>query len=163
MILADLHSITESQIHRDLVFLIDHLLLSNSGLHLVLASRMDPPWPLARWRVRGELSELRTKDMRFTYEEVFQFLNQLMQLELSSEDITALHQRTEGWIAGLQMACVSIQGRLKPPNIGFTRPPSVRVMLRYSNDNIQQLCLVPSPHCGGTMMGHRHMGKVFYR
>ena len=75
LILDDFHFITESQIHRDLVFLIDHLPKSPHGLHLIVSSRMDPPWPLARWRARGELTELRAADLRFTFEEVDELLN----------------------------------------------------------------------------------------
>jgi LuxR family maltose regulon positive regulatory protein len=113
LVLDDLHVITEGQIHRDLAFLIDHLPLSANGLRLVVASRMDPPWPLARWRARGELNELRPANLRFSHAETVQFLNQALPLQLSSQDVTALQDRTEGWIAGLQMAVVSLQGRLK--------------------------------------------------
>jgi LuxR family maltose regulon positive regulatory protein len=113
LVLDDLHAITESQIHQDMVFLIEHLPRSASGLHLVVASRMDPPWPLARWRVREDLNELRPVDLRFSYEEAVEFLNRVLPLALSSKDIVALQNRTEGWIAGLQMAAVTIQGRIK--------------------------------------------------
>jgi LuxR family maltose regulon positive regulatory protein len=74
LVLDDLHSIIEGQIHMDLVFLINHLPESIHGLHLVVASRMDPPWPLARWRVRDELIEVRSKDLRFSPEETITFL-----------------------------------------------------------------------------------------
>jgi LuxR family transcriptional regulator, maltose regulon positive regulatory protein len=113
LVLDDLHIITESQIHRDLVFLIDHLPLSAAGLRLVIASRMDPPWPLARWRMRAELIELRSPDLRFSLKETIQFLHRVFQLSLSAQNVLDLQERTEGWIAGLQMAAVSIQGRLK--------------------------------------------------
>ncbi|MCU0487098.1 MAG: hypothetical protein MUC85_13420, partial [Anaerolineales bacterium] len=111
LVLDDLHTITERHIHQDLVFLIDHLPRLGSGLHLVAASRMDPPWPLARWRGKGELTELRSSDMRFSLQEAAQFLDKVFQLKLSSSEITRLQERTEGWIAGLQMAAVSMQGR----------------------------------------------------
>ena len=113
LVLDDLHTITEGQIHQDLIFLIDHLPRSDAGLHLVIASRSDPPWPLARWRARAELIELRSTDLRFSPAETVQFLNQVFQLSLSVQDVFALQLRTEGWVAGLQMAAVSIQGRLK--------------------------------------------------
>lgn len=113
LILDDLHAISSGQIHEDLVFLIEHLPRSASGLHLVVASRMDPPWPLARWRVRDELNELRLADLRFSQDEIVQFLNQVLHLSLSTNDIATLRERTEGWIASLQMAAVSMQGRLK--------------------------------------------------
>ena len=112
LVLDDLHTITETQIHQDLAFLIDHLQFSAGGLHLVVASRMDPPWPLARWRARAELSEVHSADLRFDFDETTQFFHQSLQLKLSSQDIAALQDRTEGWIAGLQMAAVSMQGRL---------------------------------------------------
>lgn len=112
MVLDDVHNITETQIHQDLVFLIDHLKRSIGGLHLVVAGRMDPPWPLARWRARGELSEFHAADLRFDYDETAQFFHQYLQVNLSSQDIVALKDRTEGWIAGLQMAAVSMQNRL---------------------------------------------------
>jgi LuxR family transcriptional regulator, maltose regulon positive regulatory protein len=111
LVLDDLHVITESQIHQGLVFLVDHLPQSACGLHLVIASRMDPPWPLARWRVRDELTEVRSKDLRFSPEEASTFLNTVMGLKLAIRDIALLDQRTEGWIAGIQMAALSMQGR----------------------------------------------------
>ncbi|MBN1666821.1 MAG: AAA family ATPase [Anaerolineales bacterium] len=111
LVLDDFHVITEVQIQQDLTYFIDHLPLSTVGLHLVIASRMDPPWPLARWRARGELNELRSANLRFTDDEAFQFFQKSMPLKLSSQEIAALQDRTEGWIAGLQMASVSMQGR----------------------------------------------------
>ena len=111
LVLDDLHAITEDQIHQHLVFLIDHLPISANSLHLVFASRMDPPWPLARWRARCQLVEIRTSDLRFKTEETAVFLNQVMRLGISLEDVHALQNRTEGWIAGLQMAALSLQGR----------------------------------------------------
>ncbi|MCL4562937.1 MAG: LuxR C-terminal-related transcriptional regulator [Chloroflexi bacterium] len=112
MVLDDVNNITEPQIHQDLVFLIEHLKLSIGGLHLVVAGRMDPPWPLARWRARGELCEFHAADMRFDFDETVQFFHKYLQVNLSSQDIVALQDRTEGWIAGLQMAAVSMQRRL---------------------------------------------------
>ena len=113
LVLDDLHTITEGQIHQDLVFLIDHLPRSESGLHLVIASRMDPPWPMARWRAHSELTEVRAVDLRFSLDEVKIFLNDIMLLKLDVREIALLGQRTEGWIAGLQMAALLMQGRLR--------------------------------------------------
>jgi LuxR family maltose regulon positive regulatory protein len=113
LVLDDLHTIKERHIHQDLAFLVDHLPRSTGNLHLVVASRMDPPWPLARWRARGQLAEIRTADLRFSLEEATDFLNRVMQLGLSAEDLRILGNRTEGWIAGLQMAALSLQGRLR--------------------------------------------------
>jgi LuxR family maltose regulon positive regulatory protein len=80
-------------------------------MHLVIATREDPPLPLARLRARGQLTELRAADLRFTSSEAAEFLNQTMGLDLSADDVAALERRTEGWIAGLQLAAVSMEGR----------------------------------------------------
>jgi LuxR family maltose regulon positive regulatory protein len=82
-----------------------------SQLHLVIVTREDPPLPLARFRARGQLTELRATDLRFTPSEAAAFLNEVMDLELSTEDVAALEDRTEGWIAGLQLAALSMRGR----------------------------------------------------
>ena len=108
LILDDLHLVTERQIHDGLIFLLEHL---PPQVHLALSSRADPPWPLARLRARCEVAELRAQDLRFTPEEAAAFLNNIMHLDLSPEDIAALDARTEGWIAGLQMMAISMQGR----------------------------------------------------
>ena len=90
-----------------LTFLLEHL---PPQLHLVIATREDPQLPLARYRARGQLTELRAADLRFTPVEAAEFLNQVMGLNLSAEDIGALETRTEGWIAGLQLAAISMKG-----------------------------------------------------
>ncbi|HUT20784.1 MAG TPA: LuxR C-terminal-related transcriptional regulator [Anaerolineae bacterium] len=108
LVLDDCHEITADPIHDALVFLLDHL---PPQMHVVMASRVDPPWPLARLRARREMTELRAGDLRFTSEETARFLNDAMGLGLSAEDMAALDRRTEGWIAGLQMAALSMRGR----------------------------------------------------
>jgi ATP-dependent transcriptional regulator len=108
LILDDYHVIQNGAIQTALSFLLDHL---PDKLHIVLSTRVDPPWPLARFRARNKLIEIRAKDLRFTTEEAAAFLNQVMGLNLSAEDVTALETRTEGWIAGLQLAALSMQGR----------------------------------------------------
>src|SRR5438874_13736063 len=80
-------------------------------LHVVIASRADPPLPLARLRARGELVEIRAADLRFTPDEAAVYLNEVMGLHLTAEDVGALESRTEGWIAALQLAALSMQGR----------------------------------------------------
>jgi LuxR family transcriptional regulator, maltose regulon positive regulatory protein len=90
-----------------ITFLVEHL---PPQMHLVIASREDPPLPLARLRARGQLIELRAADLRFSPAEAAEFLNQVMDLKLSAKDIAALDKRTEGWIAGLQLAALSMQG-----------------------------------------------------
>jgi LuxR family maltose regulon positive regulatory protein len=79
-------------------------------MHLMITSRSDPPLPLARWRARRQLTEIRAADLRFTPAEAAAFLNQVMGLNLSAADVAALETRTEGWIAGLQLAALSMQG-----------------------------------------------------
>ena len=108
LVLDDYHLIEARPIHDALAFLLDHL---PPQMHLVIATRSDPPLPLSRLRGGGELTELRAADLRFTPDEAAAFLNQVMGLGLSAEDIAALETRTEGWIVGLQMAALSMQGR----------------------------------------------------
>src|SRR6185436_10462204 len=91
-----------------LTSLVEHL---PPQLHLVIATRDDPPLPLARFRARGQLTELRATDLRFTSSEAAAFLNHMMGLRLSTDEIAALEARTEGWIAGLQLAALSMHGR----------------------------------------------------
>jgi LuxR family maltose regulon positive regulatory protein len=108
LVLDDYHLIEAQPIHDALTFLLRRL---PPQMHLVIATREDPPLPLARLRVRGQLTELRATDLRFSSSEAATFLNQVMGLNLSAEDIAALERRTEGWIAGLQLAAISMQGR----------------------------------------------------
>src|SRR3712207_1258980 len=108
LVLDDYHLIEAPGVHQALAFLLDHL---PPQLHLVLASRVDPPLPLSRLRARGQLTELRAQDLRFTREEAATFLREVMGLALSVEDVAALEARTEGWIAGLQLAALSLQDR----------------------------------------------------
>jgi LuxR family maltose regulon positive regulatory protein len=107
LVLDDYHVIDSKLAEGALTFLIEHL---PPQLHLVIATREDPPLPLASLRVRGQLIELRAADLRFTPAEAAEFLNRVMDLNLSAEDIAALETRTEGWIAGLQLAAISMQG-----------------------------------------------------
>jgi len=107
LVLDDYHTVDSKQIDDALTFLIERL---PPRMHLVIATREDPNLPLARLRARDQLTELRVKDLRFTEPEAAEFLNQTMGLHLATEDITALENRTEGWIAGLQLAALSIQG-----------------------------------------------------
>jgi LuxR family maltose regulon positive regulatory protein len=108
LVLDDYHVITTSAIHKALAFLIEHL---PPHLHLVVATREDPPLPLARWRASGQLSELRVAELRFTPAEVSSFLQETMRLGLSAEACAALDSRTEGWVAGLQLAALAMRGR----------------------------------------------------
>ena len=107
LVLDDYHVIDSKPVDNALTFLLEHL---PPQMHLVIATREDPHLPLARLRARGQLTELRAADLRFTPAEAAEFLNQVMGLNLSAEDIAALETRTEGWIAGLQLAALSMQG-----------------------------------------------------
>jgi LuxR family maltose regulon positive regulatory protein len=107
LILDDYHVVDSKAVDQALTFLLEHL---PPQMRLVIATREDPQLPLARLRGRSQLTELRVTDLRFTSSEAAEFLNQVMSLNLSAEDIAALENRTEGWIAGLQMAALSMQG-----------------------------------------------------
>ncbi|MGY1708826.1 LuxR C-terminal-related transcriptional regulator [Geodermatophilus sp. SYSU D00758] len=114
LVLDDYHVIDAPQVHEGMVFLLDHL---PGQVHLVLAGRADPPLPLARLRACGELVELRAADLRFTPEEAARYLTDAMGLTVTAADVAALDSRTEGWIAALQLAALSMQGR--PDVAGF--------------------------------------------
>ncbi len=107
LVLDDYHVIDAEPVDTALTFLLKHL---PAQMHLVIATREDPQLPLARLRAQGQLTELRVADLRFTSSEAAGFLNQVMGLDLSAIDIAALETRTEGWIAGLQLAAISMQG-----------------------------------------------------
>ena len=108
LVLDDYHCIDDEQIQNAVAFLIDHL---PPQMHLTLLSRAEPSLPLSLLRGRGELNELRSNDLRFTSDEAAAFLKDAMGLALSAEDLDGLESRTEGWIAGLQLAALSMQGR----------------------------------------------------
>ena len=108
LVLDDYHLIDDRQVNNTVAFLVEN---ARPGMHVVLAGRADPPWPLARLRARRQMTELRAKDLRFTPEEAAVFLNDVMGLDLSAAEIAVLDSQTEGWIAGLQMAALSMQGR----------------------------------------------------
>lgn len=107
VVLDDYHSLDSLQVDHAMEFLIDH---QPAQMHLVIATREDPDLPLARLRARGQCCELRAADLQFTPVEASEFLNQVMGLNLSDGDVAALETRTEGWIAGLQMAAISMHG-----------------------------------------------------
>jgi LuxR family maltose regulon positive regulatory protein len=107
LVLDDYHVIDSRMVDEALTFLIEHL---PPQLHLVITTREDPALPIPRLRARRQLTELRAADLRFTPLEAAEFLNQVMRLNLSSEEVAALETRTEGWIAGLQLAALSMKG-----------------------------------------------------
>ena len=106
-VLDDYHLIESEPIHQALVFLLENL---PPQLHLVIATRQDPPLSLGRLRARDQVTEIRAADLRLFKSEAADFLNQVMGLNLSSGDIAELETRTEGWIAGLQLAAISMRG-----------------------------------------------------
>jgi LuxR family maltose regulon positive regulatory protein len=128
LVLDDYHLIEAQPIHDALTFLLQH---SPPHMHLVIATREDPPLPLARLRARGQLTELRATDLRFTISEAAEFLNQVMGLDLSTEDVAALERRTEGWIAGLHLAAISMQGRKDVTNFVQSFTGSHHFVLDY--------------------------------
>jgi len=112
LVLDDCHVLEAEAVMQALAFLLEHL---PSQMHLVLATREDPPLPLARLRARGQMVELRAGDLRFTPDEAADFLNRVMGLGLSAEDVAILESRTEGWIAGLQLAALALRGMVSTP------------------------------------------------
>ncbi|MFN0146382.1 MAG: helix-turn-helix transcriptional regulator, partial [Dehalococcoidia bacterium] len=108
LVLDDYHLIEAGSIHDGMAFLLDHL---PPNMHLVIASRADPVAPIARLRGRGELTEIRAADLRFSPDEAAAFLNGAMGLDLSAQHVADLESRTEGWIAALQLAALSMEGR----------------------------------------------------
>ena len=108
LVLDDYHVIDAGEVQDQMAFLLDHL---PPQLHVVIAGRADPALPLARWRARGELAEIRAAGLRFTPGEAAAYLTEMMGLRLTARDVAALEGRTEGWIAALQLAALSMQGR----------------------------------------------------
>lgn len=106
LVLDDYHTITSTSIHRNLTFLLEH---APPHFHLILISRIDPPFPLARMQVKCTVAMMRTTDLRFTDEETMVFFTESAQLTLSMDASKELGKRTEGWVAGLQLAALSLQ------------------------------------------------------
>lgn len=107
LVLDDYQFISEHAVHETMSYLLDHI---PATLHVIIATRADPPLQLGRLRAYGQMLELRTQDLRFNPEEAVVFLNEVMRLGLSAEDIEALETRTEGWVVGLKMAAISLKG-----------------------------------------------------
>jgi len=128
LVLDDYHIIESSSIDNVISYFLDYL---PPQLHLVIVTREDPLLPLSRSRACGQLTELRAADLRFTSSEAAEFLNQAMGLNLSVEDIAALETRTEGWIAGLQLAAISIRGHDDAASRIRTFTGSHRLVLDY--------------------------------
>ena len=127
-VLDDYHLIEAQPVHEALGFLLENM---PPQIHLVITTREDPLLPLSRLRARGQLTELRATDLRFTITEAAEFLNQTMGLNLSTEDVAALETRTEGWIAGLQLAAISLRGRTDVSTFVTSFTGSHRLVLDY--------------------------------
>ncbi|HLX57272.1 MAG TPA: LuxR C-terminal-related transcriptional regulator [Ktedonobacteraceae bacterium] len=140
LVLDDYHLITMQSIHRSVTYLIEHL---PHHLHLIIATRADPSLPLARLRMRGSLTEIRAADLRFTAEEIAAFLARIHGLSLEIKDIAALEARTEGWIAGLQLAALSMQGHKDIPGFLNAFTGSHRYIIDYLTEEV--LARQPEP------------------
>jgi LuxR family maltose regulon positive regulatory protein len=135
LILDDYHVIDSKPVDEALTFILKHL---PPQMHLVITTREDPHLPLTRLRALGQLTELRAADLRFTPAEAADFLNQVMGLDLSAEDVAALEARTEGWIAGLQLAAVSLQGQQDIAGFIKSFTGSHRFVLDYLIEEVLQ-------------------------
>ena len=146
LILDDYHMLDSKPVDQALTFMVEHL---PSRMVLIIATREDPSIPLARLRARGQLTELRAADLRFTPAEAAEFLNRMMGLDLSPENISALEAHTEGWIAGLQLAAISMQGHQDTASFiksftgshHFVLDYLVEEVLQQQSENIQTFLL----------------------
>ncbi len=133
LVFDDYHAIDTDKIHKIIELLLDYL---PAHIHLVIATRADPPLPLARLRVGSQLTELRAADLCFTADETTLFFNKIMNLKLSGHDISVLESRTEGWIAGLQLAGLSMQGREDVPSFIKTFAGDDRHVVDYLAEEV---------------------------
>ena len=135
LVLDDYHLITNPSIHQAVSFLLDHL---PPLLHLLIITRSDPPLPLSHLRADGDLVEIRAADLRFSLHETTLFLNQLRNLDLSEESVAALAQRTEGWVAGLHLAALSLQHREDKAGFVASFTGNSRFIMDYLVDEVLQ-------------------------
>jgi LuxR family maltose regulon positive regulatory protein len=135
LVLDDYHEIKSKAIHDGFTFLIEHL---PSQVHLILTSRTDPPLPLVRWRARCDLVEIRSADLRFTWDEGMHFLNGIMDLGLTEQEINTLVTRTEGWAAALQLAALSLINSEDPVQFIETFSGNHRGIVDYLLEEVLQ-------------------------
>ena len=133
LVLDDYHLIDSPMVHASVGFLLEHRPLS---LRLVLSSRTDPPLPLARLRGRGQLAELRAADMRFSLEEAAALLGEALGPDVPEDAVAALATRTEGWVAGLQLAALSLRGHADPAGFVASFSGSHRYVLDYLTEEV---------------------------
>ena len=131
--LDDYHLITKQAIHDAMIYLLDHL---PAHVFIAITSREDPPLPLARFRGRGQLSEIRAVDLRFTLEEIEQFLWQMLATKLTSAQFRDLEHRTEGWVVGLQLAALAMKDRQDIDRFVTAFTGSHRYILDYLTDEV---------------------------
>lgn len=135
LVLDDVHAVHSQPVLDILTYLVEHL---PPGMHLMLLTRTDPPLPLARLRARNQLVELRAEQLRFTCEEVSSFLNGIMGLHLSMDEVAAMEKRTEGWVAGLHLAALSMQGRQDASSFVSAFTGSHLYIVDYLTDEVLQ-------------------------
>ncbi|MFC5266031.1 LuxR C-terminal-related transcriptional regulator [Kribbella qitaiheensis] len=128
LVLDDYHRITNRECHDTLALLLERL---PSTLQLIISTRSDPPLPVARWRANGRVTELRAADLSFTDTEAAEALNRTWGLDLSAESIAILHERTEGWPAGLYLACLSVRGSSDPAALVADFGGATRLVIDY--------------------------------
>jgi LuxR family maltose regulon positive regulatory protein len=133
LVLDDYHLIGSAEVHRSVAFFLEHL---PPQVRLVVATRADPPLPLAALRADGDLLEVRAADLRFTAEEAGSYLGGAMDLALSPAEVEVLESRTEGWIAALQLAALSMQGRADPSSFVAEFAGDDRFILDYLADEV---------------------------
>ena len=175
LVLDDTHLIEAQPVTDALAFLLEHL---PPQMHLVITTRVDPELPVARLRARGRLTELRAADLRFTPSEAATFLNQAMGLSLSAEELAALATRTEGWIAGLQLAAISLQGRADTSRLiqsfagthRFVLDYLVEEVLHQQSESVQTFLLTTSlldrlcgPLCDAVLLADAGSGQKALR
>jgi LuxR family maltose regulon positive regulatory protein len=133
LVLDDYHHIESPTIHDDLAFLLEQLPL---GMHMVISTRSDPPFPLARFRARGQLAELRAADLRFTLDESTSLMHSVWELNLPEESVAVLEERTEGWATGLQLAALALRGSSNPAQFIEEFSGSHRYILDYLTEEV---------------------------
>ncbi len=136
IVLDDYHLIVDPDVHRSLEFMLDHV---PSHIHFIVASRSEPPISISRLRVRNTFTEVNEKDLRFQESEASAYLNNVMGLELSPGEIAILEKRTEGWIAGLQMAAISIQNQEDKSRFIQTLSGTHRFILDYLIEEVLEI------------------------
>ena len=135
LVFDDYHEIVTSSIHTSLAFLLDYL---PAQMHLFIVTRSDPPFSLARLRSRDQLIEVRTADLRFSRQEAALFLNTIMGLHLTAEEIAVLEARTEGWVAGLQLVGLSMQRQRDIPGFIAAFAGSNHYIVNYLAEEVLQ-------------------------